>query len=118
MSKEEIREYLDRVERLELTLLDEDKKTLQWLIYGYNQCAKLLNETEQENIQLKTQLLEKKCSDKDIEYKEKNKLQQRIDKAIEFINNSDWLKEENFYDFKDLEQTQELLEILKGNNND
>jgi hypothetical protein len=102
MSKKEIREYLDRVERLELTLLDEDKETLQWLIYGYNQCAKLLNETEQENIQLKTQLLEKKCSDKDIEYKEKNKLQQRIDKAIEVLKlcNSQCSKE--------------VIEILKG----
>ena len=47
MSKEEIREYLDRVERLEIKLLDEDKETLQWLIFGYNQCAKLLQETEQ-----------------------------------------------------------------------
>lgn len=78
MNKEEIKEYLKRVEELELKLTGEDKDTLQWLIYGYSQCAKLLNETEQENIQLKIQLLEKKCSDKDIEYKEKIKLQAKV----------------------------------------
>ena len=53
MSKEEIKEYLKRVDELEAKLIGEDKETLQWLIYGYNQCAKLLNETEQENKQLK-----------------------------------------------------------------
>lgn len=49
MNKEEIKEYLNRVEKLELKLDGEDKETLQLLIYGYNQCAKLLNETEQQN---------------------------------------------------------------------
>lgn len=49
MTKEEIKEYLNRVEELEEKLDDEDLETLQWLIFGYNQCAKLLNETEQEN---------------------------------------------------------------------
>ena len=29
-------------------LTEEDKETYAWLIYGYNQCAKLLNETEQQ----------------------------------------------------------------------
>lgn len=49
MTKEEIKEYLKRVEELELKLEGEDKETLQWLIYGYNKCAKLLYEAEQEN---------------------------------------------------------------------
>ena len=53
MDKEEIKDYLKRVDELEAKLTGEDKETLQWLIYGYNQCAKLLNETEQENKQLK-----------------------------------------------------------------
>ena len=53
MSKKEIKEYLKRVDELEAKLTGEDKETLQWLIYGYNQCAKLLNETEGENKQLK-----------------------------------------------------------------
>ena len=48
MNKEEIKEYLNRVKKLELKLDGEDKETLQLLIYGYNQCAKLLNETEQQ----------------------------------------------------------------------
>lgn len=46
---------------------------------------KIIVDLQQENTQLKIQLLEKKCSDKDIEYKEKIKLQQRIDKAINLI---------------------------------
>ena len=53
MNKEEIKEYLKRVDELEAKLTEEDKETYNWLIYGYNQCAKLLNETEQENKQLK-----------------------------------------------------------------
>lgn len=58
MSKEEIKEYLKRVDELELKLTGEDRDTLQWLIFGYNECARLLNETEQENQILKEQLKE------------------------------------------------------------
>ena len=47
MDKEEIKDYLKRVNELEAKLTGEDKETYAWLIYGYNQCAKLLNETEQ-----------------------------------------------------------------------
>ena len=46
MSKEEIQEYLKRVDALEEKLVGEDKDTLQWLIFGYNMCAKMLNEKE------------------------------------------------------------------------
>ena len=53
MSKEEVKEYLKRVDELELKLTDEDKDTYQWLLFGYNECARLLNEKEQENKQLK-----------------------------------------------------------------
>ena len=48
MDKEEIEDYIKRVDELEAKLTGEDKETLQWLIYGYNQCAKLLNETKQQ----------------------------------------------------------------------
>ena len=48
MRKEEIKEFLVRVEELEEKLEGEDKETLQWLIFGYNQCAKLLEENEQQ----------------------------------------------------------------------
>lgn len=48
MDKEEIEDYLKRVDELWDKLTGEDKETLQWLIYGYNQCAKLLNETKQQ----------------------------------------------------------------------
>ena len=49
----EIKEYLKRFDELELKLTDEDKDTYQWLLFGYNECARLLNEKEQENKQLK-----------------------------------------------------------------
>ena len=48
MDKEEIKDYLKRVDELGDKLTGEDKETYTWLIYGYNQCAKLLNETEQQ----------------------------------------------------------------------
>ena len=48
MHKKEIKDYLKRVDELETKLTGEDKETYAWLIYGYNQCAKLLNETEQQ----------------------------------------------------------------------
>jgi hypothetical protein len=46
MNKEEIKEYLKRVDELELKLTGEDKDTYQWLLFGYNECARLLNEKE------------------------------------------------------------------------
>lgn len=75
---------------------------------------KQYKEIQQENIQLKRQLLEKKCSDKDVEYKEKIKLQQRIDKAIEEIK--DLLEHWRGNDLveRDLKI---LLEILGGGEN-
>ena len=66
MSKEEIEDYLKRVDELEAKLMGEDKETYAWLIYGYNQCAKLLNETEQ---QCKKQ---KEVINKAIEFSNKN----------------------------------------------
>lgn len=48
MSKEEIKEYLKRIDELGNKLTGKDKETYAWLIYGYNKCAKLLNETEQQ----------------------------------------------------------------------
>lgn len=48
MTKEEIKDYWKRVDELGTKLTGEDKETYTWLIYGCNQCAKLLNETEQQ----------------------------------------------------------------------
>lgn len=78
MNKEEIKDYLKRVDELGAKLTEEDKETYTWLIYGYNQCAKLLNETEQ---QVKKQ---KEVIDKTIEYitKEKNNYLHHVQKAI------------------------------------
>ena len=49
MNKKEIEDYLKRVDELGNKLTGEDKETYAWLIHGFNQCAKLLNEAEQEN---------------------------------------------------------------------
>lgn len=48
MSREEIEEYLKRVDELGAKLTGKDKETYAWLVYGYNQCAKWLNETEEQ----------------------------------------------------------------------
>ena len=48
MNKEEIEDYLKRVDELETKLTGEDKETYDWLIYGYHKCIKLLNEAEQQ----------------------------------------------------------------------
>lgn len=48
MNKEEIEEYLKRMDELGTKLTGKDKETYAWLIYCCNQCAKLLNETEQQ----------------------------------------------------------------------
>lgn len=47
MDIEEIIVYLKRVDKLEEKLQGQDKETLQWLIYGYDECAKLLNQKEE-----------------------------------------------------------------------
>lgn len=65
MTKEEIKDYLKKVDELGDKLTGEDKETYAWLIYGYSQCAKLLNETEQQN----------------------KKQKEVIDKAIELLGN-------------------------------
>ena len=46
MSEEEIKEYLKRTDKLLDKLSGEDKDTLEWLIFGYNLCAKMLYEKE------------------------------------------------------------------------
>ena len=68
MTKEEIKEYLNRVDKLLDKLKGEDKETLSWLIYGYNQCAKLLNKTQKENEKLKNQIAQLEKENYDIKY--------------------------------------------------
>lgn len=48
MNKKEIKYYIERMYDLGTKLTGEDKETYTWLIYGYNQCAKLLNKTEEQ----------------------------------------------------------------------
>lgn len=81
MDKKEIKDYLKRVDELETKLTGEDKETYAWLIYGYNQCAKLLNETEQ---QVKKQ---KEVIDKAIGYIQENTCWElRTSKVLDILN--------------------------------
>ena len=70
MNKKEIKDYLKRVDELGTKLTGKDKETYAWLIYGYNQCAKLLNETEQQ-CQKQQEVI-----DKTIEYIKETKLKE------------------------------------------
>ena len=56
MTKKEIREYLDKVDELGRKLKGEDREVFEWVIFGYNECAKLLNSTEKELLQCKCRL--------------------------------------------------------------
>lgn len=95
MDKEEIKDYLKRADELGAKLSGEDKETFTWLIYGYNQCAKLLNETEQQ------------CK----------KQKEVINNAIEYINDnltiSSILDGEKYYTINNYSfDYKELLDIL------
>ena len=91
MDKEEIKDYLKRADELGAKLTGEDKETYTWLIYGYNQCAKLLNKTEQQCKKQKEVINKKKylLTEQGVElrklYSEIYKLQGRINKAIEYL---------------------------------
>lgn len=84
MNKEEIKEYLNRVDKLLDKLKGEDKETLSWLIYGYNQCAKLLNETQKENEKLKAEYGTKVQVERDLLKEENKQLKDLIDTILNF----------------------------------
>lgn len=88
MNKKVIKEYLKRVSDLNTRLVGKDKETFDWLIYGYNQCAKLLHEKEEK-------------------IKEQKEI---IDKAINWTikYQTEWCQEDEV--IRDLKQ---LLDILK-----
>lgn len=96
MNREEIKEYLKRVDELGTKLTGKDKETYAWLIYCCNQCAKLLNETEE---QCKKQ---KEVIDKAIEYINKNLILVSILDGVETFGLNSYT-----FDYK------ELLDILK-----
>ena len=101
MDKKEIKDYLKRVEELEAKLMGDDKETYTWLIYGYTQCAKLLNETEQQ------------CK----------KQKEVIDEAIEYINDnltiSSILDGKKYYTINNYSfDYKELLDILEDGKNE
>ena len=145
MNKEEIKEYLKRVDELEIKLTGEDKDTYQWLLFGYNECARLLNEKEQENKELQKQIevLEWDNNDKKgievsyLDLLEENKelkeqlanasnnytkyIQERdnkIDKAIEYIKRFDIQHLHEVMEHNLVEVLEVLLEILKDSDVD
>ena len=88
-NKKEIKDYLKRVDELGAKLTGEDKETYTWLIYGYNQCAKLLNEKEQQ-VKKQKEIINKLNYIKN--RKNQGASQENINKmAIGFVNS--WLKE-------------------------
>lgn len=111
MTKEEIKEYLNRVDKLLDKLKGEDKETLSWLICGYNQCAKLLNETQKENEKLKAELqLYQGALKREHEAIHRvNDLEEVIDEAIKRLEKGIFIIPKD---------TNELLDILKGVDND
>ena len=80
MTREEIKEYLNRVDKLLDKLKGEDKETLSWLICGYNQCAKLLNEIQKENEKLKAEYGTKVQVERDFLNEENEKYKEVIDR--------------------------------------
>lgn len=94
MDKSEIKDYLKMVDDLETRLTGEDRETLAWLIYGYNQCAKLLNETEQQ-VKKQKEVIDKATNElfilKDMIYKpetreENFEIQRKISLIIKRLN--------------------------------
>ena len=78
MDKKEIKDYLKRVDKLLDKSKGEDKETLSWLIYGYNQCAKLLNEIQKENEKLKAEYGTKVQVERDLLKEENEKLKAEL----------------------------------------
>ena len=101
-----IKEMLEKTKQLEVKLKGEDKMTLQWLTYGYNDCAKMLNEKEEEN----------------------EKYNEIISKTIDYIQKhiyrieGRWLYNNyvNVIETLELDNKElvELLEILRGEENE
>lgn len=91
MTKEEIKDYLKKVDELGDKLTGEDKETYDWLIYGYNQCAKLLNETEQqckkqkEGINKAREELKKGLHELDTRRREEVYIEQYIEEALNML---------------------------------
>ena len=115
MSKEEIKEYLKRVDALELKLTGEDKDTYQWLLFGYNECARLLNEKEQENSQLKEDIKgfeqERQTLYNTIHdlQKANKQLNRKIENAIEYYEIID-----NRNTYVEISELRHLINLLKG----
>lgn len=91
MNKEEIEEYLKRVDELETKLTGEDKETYDWLIYGYHKCIKLLNEAEQqckkqkEVIDKAREELKKGIHELDTRRREEVYIEQYIEEALNML---------------------------------
>ena len=119
MTKEEIKEYLNRVDKLLDKLKGEDKETLSWLIYGYNQCAKLLNETQKENEKLKAEYGTKAQVERDLLKEENKQLKDKLSKIETLIINHNCDTGDIYYKYNSKflksELKQRILEIVYMN---
>ena len=99
MTREEIKEYLNRVDKLLDKLTGEDKETYTWLIYGYNQCAKLLNEKEQK-VQKQKEVIDR--------------IEKYINKCENIKAYYEYIDEDGYDEYNyDEDFKKELLDILK-----
>ena len=116
MTKEEIKEYLNRVDKLLDKLKGEDKETWSWLIYGYNQCAKLLNETQKENEKLKAEYGTKAQVERDLLKEENKQLKDKLSKIETLIINHNCDTGDIYYKYNSKflksELKQRILEIV------
>ena len=110
MSSKEIKEYLKRIDELELKLTDEDKDTYRWILFGYNECGRLLNEKEQENKQLKENNMSMQ-EEMLRTWKKADLYKEVIEEAIEYINSKVISNGEIIDQLRKIE-VKELLQIL------
>ena len=85
MDGEEIKNFLERTDDLGTRLTGEDKETFAWVVCGYNQCAKLLKETEQKVEEQQKDYLEALIKKQERAY-EIAKMKEQQKEFIEYMN--------------------------------
>lgn len=120
MTKEEIEDYFKRVDELGAKLIGEDKETYDWLIYSFNQCAKLLNETEQlcqkqkeynQHLHNLNNTIFRELLDKKYENKKQKEV---IDKINIFLNNHDKNAGKLYYKYNNKYLLSEIKEDIRN----
>ena len=118
MSDKELEEYINKIEPNFDSHLE--KGTIEMSKEYYNLLEEKMARLINKNQELKQQLLEKKCSDKYIEYKEKNqKYKEIIDKVLEDIKEYKEMGYSKYYENEiEIELIDKILQILDGGEKD